>query len=66
MKLIRLSAVTALTGLSRGTIYRLERDGSFPSRRRLGANSVAWVEQEVTDWMASRPAARPATSHKAA
>ena len=58
MKLIRLNQVLALTGLSRGTIYRLERAGSFPVRRRLSTNSVAWLEHEITAWMESRPAAR--------
>ena len=66
MKLIRLNQVLALTGLSRGTIYRLERTGSFPLRRRLGPNSVAWPEHEITAWMESRPAARETPSNRAA
>lgn len=66
MKLIRLNQVLALTGLSRGTIYRLERAGSFPLRRRLGPNSVAWLEHEITAWLESRPAARETPSNRAA
>ncbi len=66
MKLIRLNQVLALTGLSRGTIYRLERAGSFPLRRRLGPNSVAWPEHEITAWMESRPVARETPAHRAA
>jgi prophage regulatory protein len=66
MKLIRLNQVLALTGLSRGTIYRMERAGSFPLRRRLGTNSVAWIEHEITTWMESRPAARETSSNRAA
>ena len=58
MKLIRLRQVLALTGLSRGTLYRLERAGTFPNRRRLSPNCVAWIEQEITDWIESRPVAR--------
>lgn len=48
MKLIRLNQVLALTGLSRGTTNGLERAGSFHLRRRLGPNSVAWPEHEIT------------------
>jgi prophage regulatory protein len=66
MKLIRAKQVAQVTGLSRGTIYRLERAGSFPSRRRLSANSVAWIEHEITAWMESRPAAADSRVSKAA
>ena len=57
MRLLRTKQVSQATGLSRGTIYRLERSACFPRRRRLGLNSVAWVESEVDEWMARRPLA---------
>jgi prophage regulatory protein len=56
MKLLRLPEVVALTGLSRMTLWRLERAGRFPARRRLGANSVAWLDSDVESWMIDRPA----------
>lgn len=55
MKLLRAPQVKALTGLSRMTIYRLEQRGEFPSRVRLSRNSVAWRDQDVENWIASRP-----------
>lgn len=55
MRLLRLKQVVAATGLSRMTIYRLEKLGNFPSRRRLSVNSVAWQEDEVTEWLRTRP-----------
>ena len=64
VKLIRLRQVLALTGLSRGTIYRLERAGSFPIRRRLSPNCVAWIEQEIATWIESRPAARGTSTNR--
>ena len=57
MKFLRIRQVMQLTGLSRMTIYRLERDGRFPKRRQLSQNSVAWLESEITDWAESRPIA---------
>jgi predicted DNA-binding transcriptional regulator AlpA len=33
----------------------MERAGLFPRRRRLGQNSVAWVAEEVDDWIKARP-----------
>jgi predicted DNA-binding transcriptional regulator AlpA len=49
--------VMQMTGLSRMTIYRLELAGKFPNRRRLGENSVAWLESDLAAWAESRPIA---------
>jgi prophage regulatory protein len=57
-RLLRLNEVVALTGLSRMTIWRMERTGAFPSRRQLGGNSVAWLESDVHEWIESRPPVR--------
>jgi len=53
-KLLRFPDVRERTGLSRSTIWRLERRGEFPRHRRVSANTVAWVEEEVTRWIRSR------------
>jgi predicted DNA-binding transcriptional regulator AlpA len=53
--MLRISDVTRLTGLSRTTLWRLERQGQFPTRVRLGLNSVGWRDDEVRDWVDSRP-----------
>jgi prophage regulatory protein len=54
LKLLRFPMVRERTGLSRSTIWRLERKGDFPKHRRISANVVAWVEEEVTSWIHSR------------
>jgi len=46
------------TGLSRTTIWRLERAGEFPERKPLSANRVAWKESEVAAWIAQRKGRR--------
>ena len=55
-KLIRLKSVLMLTGLSRSYIYDLCKRDLFPKSIQLvpGGSSVAWVEQEVLDWIESR------------
>ena len=53
-RLLRFPAVRERTGLSRSTIWRLERRGEFPPHRRISANAVAWVEEEVADWIRGR------------
>ena len=54
MRFLRIDEVIDKVGLSRPTIWRLERAGEFPRRRQLGRNSVGWVEEEVEKWMQSR------------
>jgi len=63
--IIRRPEVCRLTGLSYSTIYRLERAGRFPQRRRLGEHSVGWLRDEVETWIGERSAvaAAPATAN---
>ncbi len=58
--LIRIRGVIKLTNLSKSYLYQLCRQGLFPASVRLvkGGTSVAWVEQEVLDWIQSRIQAR--------
>jgi prophage regulatory protein len=54
-KLLRFPGVQVKTGgLSRTTIWRLEREGLFPKRRLLTGKIVAWDETEVDEWIESR------------
>ena len=63
-RLVRIPEVLALTGLSRSTLYRLEDDGLFPRRVKLGKRSVAYREVQIREWITNRahaaadPAAR--------
>ncbi|NJL26712.1 MAG: AlpA family phage regulatory protein [Thermoanaerobaculia bacterium] len=56
IKYLRIDEILALTGVSRATIWRWMRKGEFPARRRLGPNAIAWVADEVAEWLANRPA----------
>jgi len=55
--LIRLPEVRRLTGLSRSTVYRLEKQGRFVARLRLGERATAWRLDEVMAWIEARPRA---------
>jgi prophage regulatory protein len=57
MRLLRIQEVIQLTGLSRMSIYRFEKSGAFPNRRRIGQNSVRWLDADIERWMESRPTA---------
>lgn len=52
--LIRRKEVERQTSLSRSRIYALMQEGLFPDCIHLGPMSVAWVESEVQEWVATR------------
>ena len=63
-RLIRLPEVMNRTGYGRTSIYRKMKDGSFPKSVKLGGplkdpnafdcRAVAWIEDEVDQWIESR------------
>ena len=46
-RIIRTKEVTELTGLSRTTLWRMEKTGEFPAKVSLGANSIGWRLSEI-------------------
>ena len=58
-RVLRFPAVRERTGLSRSTIWRLERRGQFPRHRRISANAVGWSDREVNEWVESRLRCQP-------
>jgi len=54
LRIARVGEVTARTGLSRTTLWRLERRGAFPARRQLSPGTVGWIAGEVEDWIRNR------------
>ena len=63
-RLIRLPEVLSRTGYGRTSIYRKMEDGSFPRSVKLGgpleapnafdSRAIAWIEDEVEQWIESR------------
>jgi len=53
--LLKFKDVAILTGYSRSSIWRMEKEGSFPKRREIGPRTVRWLREEVEAWIASRP-----------
>jgi prophage regulatory protein len=43
-----------MTGLGKTKIYELQAEGSFPMRIKITGHSVAWIEDEVQEWLARR------------
>ncbi len=59
-RLIRRREVERRTGHGRSTLYDWVASGRFPRPVRTGPRSVAWIEAEVSDWIAARAGERGA------
>lgn len=55
--LLPLKAVTQFTSLSRATVYRRVKDGTFPKPIRIGENRVVWRHEDLEAWLATCTAA---------
>lgn len=60
MKLIRLPEVLDRVGLKKTAVYKMMAEEEFPRPVKIGTSS-AWVEHEITEWIAARMSARQAT-----
>jgi prophage regulatory protein len=61
-RFIDLVKVKEATQRSRAAIYAAMAEGKFPKSVRISAGRVAWVENEIQDWIASRIAERDASA----
>jgi predicted DNA-binding transcriptional regulator AlpA len=53
-RFIRIHEVLVICGMSRTTLYREIKAQNFPAPVKIAARSVAWLEDEVAEWMATK------------
>lgn len=59
-RILRIKVVLQRTGLSRSTLYRKVREGSFPKQVALAPRCAGWHESAVDAWV-KNPLAVPVT-----
>ncbi|APC12549.1 helix-turn-helix transcriptional regulator [Providencia stuartii] len=58
--ILRLPTVIERIGIGRSTIYDWinptspRYDPTFPKQKKLGKQSVGWIESEINDWLLQR------------
>ena len=50
-QVLRKKQIIEEFGLSSTTIWRKERDGTFPKRVRLGVRAVCWLRSDLDAWL---------------
>ncbi|ORJ57476.1 helix-turn-helix transcriptional regulator [Geothermobacter hydrogeniphilus] len=48
---VRRNRIKELTGLSPSTVWRLEQQGQFPKRRKIGPGCTGWLYEEVLEFL---------------
>jgi len=51
-KILRMRTVLERTGLSRSTLYRKMKNGTFPNQVRISEHCCGWRESAINRWMA--------------
>ncbi|WP_350307192.1 helix-turn-helix transcriptional regulator [Photorhabdus viridis] len=60
LRILRLKDVIKKMGISRSTIYDWlnpkspRYDETFPKQKRLGRQSVGWLESDLDEWLTQR------------
>lgn len=57
-RIVRKPEAQALAGLHASSIRRLELEGRFPKRIRLGGKACGWLLSEINEWLRQRAAER--------
>lgn len=52
--ILKINEVVQKCNLSRATIYKKVKEGTFPKQIKLSERSSGWLELEVNQWIESR------------
>ncbi len=53
-RFIRFRELKEICGLSRTSLWRLEKAGLFPKSIKLSSRASAWLSTEIEDWINSK------------
>jgi len=52
--ILKIQDVVHKCNLSKATIYKKAKEGTFPKQIKLSERSSGWLESEINDWIASK------------
>lgn len=53
-RIYRLPEVCSLTGYSSKSIYRKQKDGTFPKSIKLGGRAIGFLAEDLQAWLEER------------
>jgi prophage regulatory protein len=55
LKVIRPTELAEKLSLSTVTLWRMEKRGELPPRRKISKRIVGWLESDIEEWLKERP-----------
>ena len=53
-RMLRIDEVSERIGLCRSSVWRMVKEGRFPSPQRLSRRAVGWLDVQIDDWLSGR------------
>ena len=50
-RVVRFNELRTITGLSRSSIWRLQRNNSFPNSIRISKGACGWLLSDILTWL---------------
>jgi prophage regulatory protein len=57
-RVIEIDEVLSMVPLSKASVYRMQKAGTFPKSRAIGANRSAWFVDDIESWLEALPHGR--------
>ena len=58
VRLLKLTEVCKQTGFSKSSVYRLMKNGDFPTPIKVGDRSNRWLDEEIKGYISEKIAQR--------
>ena len=55
LKIIRPSELAEALSISTVTVWRMEKRGDLPPRRKISQGISGWLESDLIEWLKERP-----------
>jgi len=61
IKILRPKELAEMLSISRPTLWRMEKKGELPKRKKLSdtGRAVGWLQSDIREWLDNRPDADP-------
>lgn len=55
ISIIRPNELAEILSVSKVTLWRMEKRGELPPRKKISRSCVGWVSTDIEEWLRTRP-----------
>lgn len=53
-RIVRPKELSQLLGISKVTLWRMEKEGKLPARIKISDRAVGWTESSINEWIKNK------------